>query len=486
MHDLCVETKTANVTFRSIYTPYTTSIDRTNATQPVVAGLAPINTNGLSKVTYALVNVCAAYTMGFITDPRWVASVEPNSCSGKDCLSIFLPGGMDSVRYDDGTGGTTLFDGKFPGDYTTIVVNDAPGFQIEYSSIQSNDPNFQFDRSSDCKMYLQSLDDGLYLCMVQRDLQLYLGEYLFPSLVDRVINSSCDAGWSICPLVTNLLKMCQKDLSWTETIRWNTTVAMFNRKATVAYDSQNISILSVESITAPEPYRVPIEDFQVYCDIVLAPIPPVLNMTANQTAFEDAGTNFNIEFGFGFLLRLYENDFTTYSDGGLSLLRSFLAVPFQFSTSLQQLGNINSLPQANHVTASLSKSSYRAIIENWTVWAFGLAALAFTSWSVGCLVWIHFWGPDSPNTSFFPEIDITSKCSAERKFETADETLDDLGKLTRAYGLGNGVSHSVIKAIEGKRVFCGSYRGAQYGEKNIVLVTERGQVKILAPGQAYT
>jgi hypothetical protein len=261
---------------------------------------------------------------------------------------------------------------------------------------------------------------------------------------------------------------------------------MYNGLATVAYDSQNISILSIESITSPTPYRVPIEDFQVYCDIVLAPIPPVMNMTANQTAFEDEGTNFNIEFGFGFLLRLYENDFSTYSDGGLSLLRSFLAVPFQFSTSLQQLDGIKNLPQANHVTASLSKSSYRALIERWTVWAFGLVAFLLVSWSVGWLVWISFWGPESPNTSFFPEIDITSKSSVQRKFERADETLDDLGKLTRRLGLGNGTSKDVVGAIEGKRVFCGSYDRNIFGESNIVLVTERDQLKLLTQKEAYT
>jgi hypothetical protein len=155
----------------------------------VVAGLAPINTNGLSKVPMALVNTCAAYTMSFITDPRWVESVDPITCSGKDCLSIFLPGGLDNVRYDDGSGNKTLFSGEFPGDYTTIVVNDAPGFQIEYTSIESIDPNFRFDHEKDCKMYLQSLDDGLYICMVQKDLQLYLGEYL-TLLFQQVTSSS--------------------------------------------------------------------------------------------------------------------------------------------------------------------------------------------------------------------------------------------------------------------------------------------------------
>ena len=270
---------------------------------------------------------------------------------------------------------------------------------------------------------------------------------------------------------------------------------MFDRQATVAYDSQNISILSIESINAPVPTPVNIVDFKLWCDLVLAPVPSTLNMTANETTFEDAGTNFDIEFSFAWILRLYESDYTTYSDGGLSLLRSFLAVPFQFSTALQQMGDINRFPKENHVTASLSKSSYRAIVEPWTLWAFGLFAAVMISWAIGFLIWISFFGPASPNTSFFPELDITSKSSiysdrppydrGNQRFEAIDETTEDLGKLTRSNGLGNGMSYSVVKAIHGKRVFCGSSPGAQDGGKIIILVTERDRAGVLNIHERY-
>lgn len=125
--------------------------------------------------------------MSFITDPRFVTSIEPVSCSRKDCLSIFLPGGMDAVRYDDSTGLRTLFSGEFPGDYTTIVVNDAPGYQIEYASIQSVDSQFQFDHDADCKMYLQSIGDGLYICMVEKGPLLYLGKYRASTLPYQLV-----------------------------------------------------------------------------------------------------------------------------------------------------------------------------------------------------------------------------------------------------------------------------------------------------------
>jgi hypothetical protein len=280
---------------------------------------------------------------------------------------------------------------------------------------------------------------------------------------------------------------------------------MYSRIAKVAYDSQNVSILEIMTITPPTAVPVPVSDFVQWCDIVLAPVPPTLNMTANETDFEISATNFNVEFSIGFLLRLYESDYATYVDGGLSLLRSFIAVPFQFSTALQQqTSGIAQFPPANHVTASLSKSTYRAIVDPWTVLVFGLLATTLTVWGTAWLTWISFYAPHSPNTSFFPEIDITSKSSVHtfsvreayssdgvaahgrgQKLEMADETLEDLGKLTRKYGLGNGMSRAVVRAIRGKRVYCGSCPGPEDGENVIVLVTEKGQVKLLNLHEKY-
>jgi hypothetical protein len=288
-------------------------------------------------------------------------------------------------------------------------------------------------------------------------------------------------GWTVCPMITYLSNECQSDLTWTDTINWNTTVTMYSRKASVAYDSQNISILSIESISEPISYPVPVADFQLYCSIVLAPIPTVLNMSANSTAFDNSGTNIDVEYSISFLLRLYESQYQTYSDGGLSILRGFIAVPFQFSTALQQMGDINLFPEDNHVTASLSKASYRAIIDSWTIWVFGGLAALLTIWGLGCLCWISFYAPSSPNTSLFPEIDITSKGS----IQFVGDSLDDLAKTTRSYGLGNGMSKAVVRAIRGKRVYCGACPGP-LGEKVILLVMEKGQVDILNQHEKYT
>jgi hypothetical protein len=181
----------ANVTYKNIYTPYSYDIGTTNATQRVVAGLVPSSPYGLGNVTASWVNILASsYTMGFITDPRFATSIDPVMCSGNDCLSIFLPGGMDAVRYDDSTDATTLFNGDFSGDYTAIVVNNAPGYQIEYGSIKSVDNEFQFDPNVDCKTYLQSIEDGIHICMVEKGIQVFLGKFVYSSPSD-----SCSLQW---------------------------------------------------------------------------------------------------------------------------------------------------------------------------------------------------------------------------------------------------------------------------------------------------
>jgi hypothetical protein len=47
------------------------------------------------------------------------------------------------------------------------------------------------------------------------------------------------------------------------------------------------------------------------------------------------------------------------------------------------------------------------------------------------------------------------------------------------------MSKAVVRAIRGKRVYCGAYPG-RLGEKVILLVMEKGQVDILNQHEKYT
>jgi len=310
-------------------------------------------------------------------------------------------------------------------------------------------------------------------------------------------------GWTICPEPTYLAGKCQQDKSWSDEIKWNTTVSMFSRLATVAYDRQNTSILSVESISDPVPVAVNGAAFALYTAIIMAPVNQTLNRTEDAKGYEYAATTFTFGFGIGYILRLYVSRYATYLDGGVSLLRSFVAVPFQFSTAMRQFGDTDAMPAANHVTADLSRASYRAVISPWTVYTFACLSLASSLWCVLGLAWIALRGPHSPTLSFFPEINITSKSSGggrhggegstealtselDPHLEVAEETLEDLGGLTRSHGLGNGDSESVIRSIRGRRVYCGSLPGQRAGERMIMLVTEGGRLKLLNLFEKYS
>lgn len=87
----------------------------------------------------------------------------------------------------------------------------------------------------------------------------------------------------------------------------------------------------------------------------------------------------------------------------------------------------------------------------------------------------------------FPEIDITSKSSChnlpraffvDRRAELSKDTMENLGKLTRMAGLGNGMSRAVVDAIKQQRIRCGSYQDANHIEQMIVIVTGDNMEKI--------
>jgi len=85
---------------------------------------------------------------------------------------------MEAVRFYNKSGSQTLFNGDFDGDYDTIVISDAPGYQIEYGSIAAINSSFQFDRSpkdGDCSMHFHMQDDGLYICYRQVGKKMFLG-----------------------------------------------------------------------------------------------------------------------------------------------------------------------------------------------------------------------------------------------------------------------------------------------------------------------
>ncbi|KFY56117.1 hypothetical protein V497_06501 [Pseudogymnoascus sp. VKM F-4516 (FW-969)] len=485
-----------DVTFKNMYTAVPSS-----AHVPVVAGLAPLSVKFLPYVPDALISVYAgSYTAGFLTDPRFVANMEPLHCNGDTCLSIFLPGGLHTVREANGDRNSTLFKGKLGGQYESIIVNQAPGYQVEFYDLPSS---YRF-KSQDCKIYMNEIGFagyGLYVCIAADGSDLL-------------------SGWTVCPKDVGVGD-CGKNTTWTEKypMDQSTTTSMYQRYATVAYDAKNMSILSIERLSSPKVTPVDAEIIRTYFDIVMKDQPAFANSSApafsinnsSKPVFEDNSeaadscTSYMVQYGIFWILSLYKSDFTSYADGGLAILRGFLSIPLQFSTEIWQQAAMDTLPPDLRVSAQLSRVSYRALIQAWTVYIFAGSAFIVLGWGIGCLWWCYH-GPYTPNSSYFPEIDITSKGTSPaaavrtssgsyapsmrsgrvssrtlhypqfgpfEKGVEQEEELEDLEYLMRKLGLGNGMSRAVVKGINGKRIYCGAYLGEMGEADHIVIVTEK-------------
>lgn len=75
---------------------------------------------------------------------------------------MFLPGGVELARLQQQNANITLLTKGGLTDAEVIVINNAPGYQVDFSPI---DPSFTFNAMSDCAMYGQGNGQGLYLCV---------------------------------------------------------------------------------------------------------------------------------------------------------------------------------------------------------------------------------------------------------------------------------------------------------------------------------
>ena len=131
----------------------------------------------------------------------------------------------------------------------------------------------------------------------------------------------------------------------------------FKRTSTTAYSSQNLSILALESISAPETYEPNVLAFRKGLDAVLR-------------------SNSNITSAFlteaGWFLRLYQDEFKNDTGSPLRLLQGLLVVQQQFTVNAWQYANASeaandpnsttyALPPDMQATAAAAQYQYRAI-----------------------------------------------------------------------------------------------------------------------------
>lgn len=160
------ESDLVNITFKNVYHPlYSVS---------VLAGLAPIN---ISLLRFVPVSIMCVYfssnTYSILGASNFVTGVPPVRCSGSNCTSVFLPGGLELARLNDGNLNATLLNGTALNHAPVIMINNAPGFQVEFSPMDSD---FAFN-TSDCVTFGQQRGQGLYLCVGSRNSTLQAGRF---------------------------------------------------------------------------------------------------------------------------------------------------------------------------------------------------------------------------------------------------------------------------------------------------------------------
>ena len=173
----------------------------------------------------------------------------------------------------------------------------------------------------------------------------------------------------------------------------------------------------------------------------------------------------------------------------MDLLRGFLTVPIQFSTLVwiyvnatapQSAEGPYALPHDFETTASAAQITYRALVKPAYVYAFISVSAFLLLWSVSVFAYMFSQETVAPNTSSFPEVDMSSKLvydsgdSYRRHTQNgSDRSVDILGysSMLRDAGLGNAGTRAIVKAVKNHTI-----RVAQFGrigsdEKKVVLTT---------------
>jgi hypothetical protein len=264
---------------------------------------------------------------------------------------------------------------------------------------------------------------------------------------------------------------------------------MFKRYSTTPYDGRNLTILSIESISTPQPTDIQADHLR---PIFTAVLTPGFNITSDDTETVNA-----LLYSLGFALRLYQDEFTGDSQLPLVLLQGFLAVPIQFATMAWERTNATSgsngsefaLPADLETTASIAEVTYRAKAKPWTVCVFMVLTAVLLLWCNSILLWILTQKTASPNLSSFVEVDIGSKSTYSTEPPTVDHVelatevpIQDWSTMLQRAGLGNAGTARVVQSLKDKRLRVAGVDCAA-DEKSLVLVTTTGTGKdLLAAG----
>ena len=141
-------------------------------TIPVLAGLSPVNSSFIDSIPSSVMSVyLTQWSYGIIATSKFVTGISSQTCKGSDCTAVFLPGGVETARMRTGNLNSTLLNGTLFSDSQAILISDAPGYQLEFSSI---DLGYAFDPAN-CTVFGKERGEGFMLCLASHEYTLLAG-----------------------------------------------------------------------------------------------------------------------------------------------------------------------------------------------------------------------------------------------------------------------------------------------------------------------
>jgi hypothetical protein len=109
---------------------------RVSQTVPAFAGLTPLNVTGLQSHVIEP-SVVITYFVSWVSSiqdvSKFVIDVDPWYCSGDNCNSVFLPGGIEQIRKLGTDLNQTILQGELFNEVVdAIVTHNTSGYHLDF------------------------------------------------------------------------------------------------------------------------------------------------------------------------------------------------------------------------------------------------------------------------------------------------------------------------------------------------------------------
>lgn len=273
-----------------------------------------------------------------MTDQAVVTMIPPLTCTGSSCLSYFIPGPITVVKFDSNS--PPIGKDNFS-DATAFIVNDAPGYQIEYSPVTSEDPPLL---EIDCQMYGMPFA-ALLICVKQVGNSMIGG-----ALNHQDLNIELILAVNACPTEIARKFSCINTTEWTNNPPFQYKITITKRRATTVFDRYNYTILDTLNLAGDwEPTNYGPDDyFPIFNDVFAVDI-------------SEPGWNISTQLDFlthtwSYFINRINTSLVTGADEGLVKVRSLFAVPILEFNNVVYGGP---LPDDLGKSISLATVSYR-------------------------------------------------------------------------------------------------------------------------------